>query len=278
MVGPSTVTGKGSASASAQCDPFTGTGSIAGKHAKIDLTVVQLEHPGLFERGVRPGHGDFQRHGQSHRRHGRHQGRQRISQVQRDPGPKGHQRIPERHVQRHPDRETLGFIDAGARYGTPKMEDGMKKVHVTSLGAAFSALVGAAMLVGLGATPGAAQTTTTTTTTGTTTTTQLSTPPIQGAGAHHIVIYVDTVTGGGTPKPLADCLEENQFAQGQLVVFRMWADDSSAGGLAVNGSNAEAAYVTIPGQGRLPMKYASDRGSPSYWETRGAPRAIRLGR
>jgi|GEM_PF-3598047 len=143
----------------------------------------------------------------------------------------------------------------------------MKKGHVTSLGAAFSALAGAAMLVGLGATPGAAQTTTTTTATGTTTTTQLSTPPIQGAGAHHIVIYVDTVTGGGTPKPLADCLEENQFAQGQLVVFRMWADDSSAGGLAVNGSNAEAAYVTIPGQGRLPMKYASDRGSPSYWET-----------
>jgi hypothetical protein len=46
MVGPSTVTGKGSASASAQCDPFTGTGSIAGKHAKIDLTVVQSSTQG----------------------------------------------------------------------------------------------------------------------------------------------------------------------------------------------------------------------------------------
>jgi len=46
LVGPSTVAGKGSASASAQCDPFTGTGSIAGKHAKIDLTVVQSSTQG----------------------------------------------------------------------------------------------------------------------------------------------------------------------------------------------------------------------------------------
>jgi hypothetical protein len=123
-------------------------------------------------------------------------------------------------------------------------------------------------LVGLDASPGAAQTTSTTTTTAAASgaTTVVSTPPIQGAGAHHIVIYLDTVTGGGTPKPVADCLEQNQFVQGQLVVFRMWADDSSAGGLPVTGSNAEAAYVTIPGQGKLSMKYASDRGSPSYWE------------
>jgi hypothetical protein len=61
-------------------------------------------------------------------------------------------------------------------------------------------------------------------------------------------------------------LEENQFVQGQLVVFRMWADDSSAGGLPVTGNNSEAAYVTIPGKGKLAMRYASDRGSPSYWE------------
>jgi hypothetical protein len=145
----------------------------------------------------------------------------------------------------------------------------MKKVHVTSLGAALSALVGAAMLFALGAAPGAAQTTTTTT--------PLSTPPIQGAGAHHIVIYVDTVTGGGTPKPVADCLEENQFVQGQLVVFRMWADDSSAGGLAVNGSNAEAAYVTIPGQARLPMKYAPTRVLLRTGKSHGAVRATRSG-
>ncbi len=28
----------------------------------------------------------------------------------------------------------------------------------------------------------------------------------------------------------------------------------------------KAAYVTIPGKGKLPLTYASDRGSPSYWE------------
>jgi hypothetical protein len=142
----------------------------------------------------------------------------------------------------------------------------MRKLHVAAIGTGLGALAALGGLVGLAASPGAAQTTTTT---------PVSTPPIQGAGAHHIVIYVDTVTGGGTPKPVADCLEENQFVQGQLVVFRMWADDSSAGGLAVTGTNAEAAYVTIPGQGKLALKYASDRGSPSYWEvpwsTKGYP-------
>ena len=153
----------------------------------------------------------------------------------------------------------------------------MKKVRITSLGAALSVVVGGAMMVALGATPGAAQTTTTTGATGTTTTVPVSTPPIQGAGDHNIVIYVDTVTGGGTPKPVADCLEENQFVQGQLVVFRMWADDSSAGGLSVTGSNSKAAYVTIPGQGKLAMKYASDRGSPSYWEIPWSSKGYPLG-
>ncbi|MGD0809026.1 MAG: hypothetical protein ABSA91_04865 [Acidimicrobiales bacterium] len=45
-VGLSTVTGKGSASASAQCDPFSGTGSITGAHSKIDLFVVKSSTSG----------------------------------------------------------------------------------------------------------------------------------------------------------------------------------------------------------------------------------------
>ena len=144
----------------------------------------------------------------------------------------------------------------------------MKKLHINSLGAALSALVGAAMLVALGASPGAAQTATTTTTTAmgaTTTTTQLSTPPIQGAGSHHIVIYMDTVTGGGTPKPLADCLEENQFVQGQLVVFRMWVDDSSAGGWP-DRQQLRGGLHHCPGPTQASYEVRADRGSPSYWE------------
>jgi len=46
VVGNSSVTGMGSASASAQCDPFTGTGSIAGATAKILLTVVKTQSSG----------------------------------------------------------------------------------------------------------------------------------------------------------------------------------------------------------------------------------------
>ena len=41
LVGASTVFGKGTASAAAQCDPFTGTGSLSGKHAKIDLLIIK---------------------------------------------------------------------------------------------------------------------------------------------------------------------------------------------------------------------------------------------
>jgi hypothetical protein len=150
----------------------------------------------------------------------------------------------------------------------------MKKIVSTiSVGAAA-----AAGLVTLGAGGAVAQTTTSTTTVpGTTTTTFVTAKPIQGAGKHNVVIYVDTVTGGGTPKPLADCLEENQFVQGQLVVFRMWADDSAAGGLALTDRNTEAAYVTIPGQGKLPLKYASDRGSPGYWEVPWSTKGYPLG-
>ena len=46
LVGSSTVTGKGTASASAQCDPFTGTGSLSGSTGKLDLTVVRSKSSG----------------------------------------------------------------------------------------------------------------------------------------------------------------------------------------------------------------------------------------
>lgn len=139
----------------------------------------------------------------------------------------------------------------------------MKKLYPLALSTGLVASVSAALLAFAAA---GAPAQGSTTTTGMTTTTLVSKPPIQGAKAHHIVIYIDTVTGGGTPKPAGTCLEQNQFVQGQIVVFRGWADDSSANGLALTDRNTEAAYITIPGQGKLPMKYASDRGSPAYWE------------
>lgn len=142
-------------------------------------------------------------------------------------------------------------------------------------GAAGLMVATASALILVTSVSGASAQTTTTTAAGVTTTTFVSTPPIQGAQEHHIVIYVDTVTGGGTPKPAGTCLEENQFVQGQLVVFRMWADDTSAGGLALTDRNTEAAYVTIPGKGKVPMAYSAHEKNPAYWEvpwsTKGYP-------
>ena len=46
LVGASTITGKGSSSSSAQCDPFTGTGSITGAAAKLNLKVVESKSSG----------------------------------------------------------------------------------------------------------------------------------------------------------------------------------------------------------------------------------------
>jgi hypothetical protein len=134
----------------------------------------------------------------------------------------------------------------------------MKPYSAMNIGIAIGGLVAAGATVALAA-PAAAQSPTTTTT-------LVSTPPIQGTHPHHIDIFVDTVTGGGTPKPLADCLQENQFVRGQLVVFRMYADDISAGGLALTDRNTEAAYVTIPGKGKIAMAYSAHEKIPAYWE------------
>jgi hypothetical protein len=46
LVGTSKISGKGSSSSSAQCDPFTGTGSITGAAAKLNLRVVESKSSG----------------------------------------------------------------------------------------------------------------------------------------------------------------------------------------------------------------------------------------
>jgi hypothetical protein len=136
----------------------------------------------------------------------------------------------------------------------------MKEHGLTALGAGLVASAALTALLTFGASPALGQSTTATTV--------VKAPPIQGAGPHQIVLYVDTVTGGGAPKPVGLCLEENQFVQGQLVVFRMYAYDVTAGGLALTDRNTEAAYVTIPGRGKIPMKYAANPKDhlPAYWE------------
>ena len=74
-------------------------------------------------------------------------------------------------------------------------------------GAGRLASTGAAMLTA-GAGPASAQATTTTTT--------VASTPVQGAHGHQVVVYADTVTGGGTPKPVSDCLEETSSYRANL--------------------------------------------------------------
>jgi hypothetical protein len=46
LVGSSTINGKGTSASSAQCDPFTGTGSITGAAAKLNLKVLESKSSG----------------------------------------------------------------------------------------------------------------------------------------------------------------------------------------------------------------------------------------
>lgn len=89
-------------------------------------------------------------------------------------------------------------------------------------------------------------------------------PPAQGAGLHKLFFYVDTITGGGTPKPAAGCAQTNLFQPGQLVVFRMYGINAAAGGTDLTAQTVASAYVKIPGLARIPMVYGT-HGTASYW-------------
>ena len=126
-------------------------------------------------------------------------------------------------------------------------------VGTATLGLAASALVFASTSAGAA----------TTTTTGPTTTTTLG-PPAQGTGVHKVFLYVDTITGGGTPKPAAGCAQTNLFQPGQLVVFRMYGVNAAAGGVNLTPQTVLNAYVKVPGLARIPPVYGT-HGKASYW-------------
>ena len=126
-------------------------------------------------------------------------------------------------------------------------------VGTATLGLAASALVFASTSAGAA----------TTTTTGPTTTTTLG-PPAQGTGVHKVILYVDTITGGGTPTPAAGCAQTNLFQPGQLVVFRMYGVNAAAGGVNLTPQTVLNAYVKVPGLARIPMVYGT-HGKASYW-------------
>lgn len=128
-------------------------------------------------------------------------------------------------------------------------------IGLATIPAAFTSTVAGATTRG---TAGAAPTTvapTTSTTLG---------PPAQGVGTHKLFLYVDTVTGGGTPKPADGCAQTNLFQPGQLVVFRMYGINAAAGGTNLTSQTVLAAYVRIPGVKAIPLVYGT-HGTTSYW-------------
>lgn len=128
----------------------------------------------------------------------------------------------------------------------------------------FKAIVSLAAAVGM-ATSGFAVVTASSAVAATapTTTTTLA-PPAQGNGVHSIFMYVDTITGGGSPKPTAGCAMTNLFQPGQVVVFRMYGINAAAGGLDLTPQMVATAYVAVPGVGQIPLVYGN-HGENSYW-------------
>ena len=108
LFGASTVLGKGSASSTAQCDPFTGTGSISGASGKLDLRVTESKSSGCSSGQSGACNGHFSRRRSSYRRERQRQGCQRQPQVQWHPQARKHERLSKRPLHSDPQRETDG--------------------------------------------------------------------------------------------------------------------------------------------------------------------------
>jgi hypothetical protein len=105
--------------------------------------------------------------------------------------------------------------------------------------------------------------------TGATGATGVTQPPVQDWTAKSgVFFYVDTVTGGGSPKPSAPCAITNLFQAGQVVVFRMWGVNAKAGGATLTDNTVKKAFVTIPQAGGtsavIQLTYAA-HGTTAYW-------------
>lgn len=138
------------------------------------------------------------------------------------------------------------------------MRKSMTSVAAAVLAAAcLAALVTGIVAAGAGTSrPGQAAATTTTTTLA---------PPVQGTGKHNLFFYVDTVQGaGGSPAPAAGCSMSNLFEPGQVVVFRMFGIHTPTGGTDLTPATVATAYVTVPGEPKLPLVYGT-HGTSSYW-------------
>jgi hypothetical protein len=138
----------------------------------------------------------------------------------------------------------------------------MKKV-TTRIAVGLATTVGLAALATAFTSAGAGAATRDATASTSTTTTTLG-PPAQGPRPHKLFLYVDTVAGGGTPKPASDCAMTNLFQRRQVVVFRMDGIQVATGGIDLTNKNVLNAFVVVPGEPHQPMFFAN-HGVNSYW-------------
>jgi hypothetical protein len=78
-------------------------------------------------------------------------------------------------------------------------------------------------------------------------------------------MFVDMLAGPTAAKPGA---QTNFVAPGGSIVFRMWAVDTAGTGKVLTGADVSQAYVKIPGQPVVMLKFAKQgtaANAPSYW-------------
>lgn len=99
----------------------------------------------------------------------------------------------------------------------------------------------------------------------------VGTPINQGAPYDKIGLYVDTVNASGSPaKTLAASLQTNscvimsQFARGMGIVFRVYVNDYSRGGIAVTNNEAKVSVVVKGWDTPVALSY-SNHGGSAFW-------------
>lgn len=93
--------------------------------------------------------------------------------------------------------------------------------------------------------------------------------PVQGV-ISPIHIYVDTVLGSGAVGPLASrtgitCAITSEYLVGQMIVFRVYANNAAQGGAPMDFSNTAKAYIEIAGvKDPIQMSYGNHSGG-AFW-------------
>ncbi len=111
--------------------------------------------------------------------------------------------------------------------------------------------------------------------------------PVQGTAAvSPIHIFVDQVLASGSTGVLAprfgvSCAVTSQFILGQMIVWRVYANNSDQGGAVMDSSNTAKAYIEVAGiKDPIPLSYGNHSGV-SFWAgvlaTGAAPKYSTLG-